>query len=237
MSYNEEHKDMQYRLCSAYLESIKGSNKLLQLMDIHKKAWNDGIRTEGLSPDPCGMFRCTDISRMTPDDVYLGNVFGLFTLPITQWECRCLDEPASYRTVVNQYRNLLTSNIKTFRSQIYDNGVDRDKLMDFLSERIGAAKCEVTCRSMKPGKVHDISFMHGGRRTDSKLLWMKDGKKDMFLMPEGFRRGENPSTGRQVKDTVWKDMQNGRRFKLKHNIFKGFSLEEIGMKKGNAVRI
>ena len=65
---------------------------------------------------------------MTPDEVYLGGIWGLLTKPIPFWE-EHKDEPygcngfgideniSLYAMIVNQYKSLLLSNIKV----IYHN--------------------------------------------------------------------------------------------------------------------
>lgn len=92
-------------------------------MNIHKDAWKSGFQNENIGPCPYGMFRTSDIPTMTPNEVYLGGIWGLVTKPIPFWEehkdesygCNGfgLDENISlYTLIVNQYKNLLLSNIE-----------------------------------------------------------------------------------------------------------------------------
>lgn len=226
MIKSDKRKDAEYQLCTTYIKNIDSCHSLFDLMSIHKDIWGSGLRTNGLGPDDSGMFRCTDISKMSSDEVYLGNIHGLFTLTLKQWENKRYDDPVSYKIIFNQYKRHLLSNLHDLRSKIYDNGIRRDDLCVFLAERIGAARVSITSKGLTPGKVHDLVYLHGGKETTTKLLWFKDGAVNRFLMPEGYRQGENPVTGRQIKDTIWKDMRAGKYYKLSHSLFKGFSLQE-----------
>lgn len=84
-------------------------------MNIHKDAWGTGFQNENIGP--YGVFRTLDIPSMTPDQIYLGGIWGLVTKPVSFWEERKedkygfgIDENLSlYEMIVDQYRKLLTS--------------------------------------------------------------------------------------------------------------------------------
>ncbi len=106
-----------------FLDKIEDTNNLITLMNIHKDAWGTGFQSECIGPCPYGVFRTLDILTMTPDQVYLGGIYGLNTKPITYWEehkedkygCNGfgLDENLSlYELIVDQYKKLLSSNIR-----------------------------------------------------------------------------------------------------------------------------
>jgi len=66
--------------------TVSGATSLLELLKIHKEMWANGIRNEYLCPDQFDMFRTESIPDMTPQEVYLGDIWGLSTKPIPFWE-------------------------------------------------------------------------------------------------------------------------------------------------------
>ena len=106
-----------------FLDKIEESYTLITLMNIHKDAWRTGFQNENIGPCPYGMFRTLDIPSMTPDQIYLGGIWGLVTKPIPFWEkhkddkygCNGfgIDKNLSlYEMIVDQYKELLSSNIR-----------------------------------------------------------------------------------------------------------------------------
>lgn len=90
-------------------EEIENSSDLLQLLAAHKKAWIYGFRNNNLGPCEFGMFRTKSIPDMTPDEVYLGNINGLWTFTLNEWQNK--KDTENYNTVLSQYKNLLLSNV------------------------------------------------------------------------------------------------------------------------------
>lgn len=102
---------------------VTGVTSLLDVLAIHKEAWSQGFQNENIGPDSCGMYRCESIESMRPEEVFLGNIWGLFTKNISFWE-RYKDEGKSgggypiyeyltvYEIVLRQYKRQLSSNIK-----------------------------------------------------------------------------------------------------------------------------
>ena len=95
-------------------------------MNIHK---GTGFQNENIGPCPYGVFRTLDIPSMTPDQIYL---WGLVTKPVSFWEERkedkygCngfgIDENLSlYEMIVDQYRKLLSSNIRAMFNKARNN--------------------------------------------------------------------------------------------------------------------
>ena len=97
-------------------ERISASKSLENVLELHKKAWGLGYRNNNIGPCEYGIFRTQDISTMTPDAVYLGNVYGLWTFPIPKWEnqkSQMYDKDILvYDIVLNQYKGILHSNVK-----------------------------------------------------------------------------------------------------------------------------
>ena len=102
---------------------VNGVTSLLDVLAIHKEAWSDGFQNENIGPCSHGMYRCDSIETMTPDQVYLGNIYGLFTKNISFWE-EYKDEGKTgggypvyeyltvYQIVLWQYKGQLSSNIR-----------------------------------------------------------------------------------------------------------------------------
>lgn len=91
--------------------NISEATTLEALLIWHKRAWRAGFQNENLGPDKYGMFRTKDINKMTVDEVFLGGICGLNTLPLSKWE----DEPI----VLVQYKHLLLSNIRYIVTNAY----------------------------------------------------------------------------------------------------------------------
>lgn len=115
-----------------FLDAIEGPNTLITLMNIHKDAWGTGFQNENIGPCPYGVFRTLDIPSMTPDQIYLGGIWGLVTKPIPFWEAHkedkygCngfgIDEDRSlYEMILDQYRRLLSSNIRAMFNRARSN--------------------------------------------------------------------------------------------------------------------
>lgn len=125
---NEREMSLYTKQCNEgqrIIDALNKSNNLSTLMDIHKDTWQSGFQNENIGPCSYGIFRTSDILTMTPNEVYLGGIWGLVTKPIPFWEERKdesygfgLDENISlYTMIINQYKSLLLSNIKV----IYHN--------------------------------------------------------------------------------------------------------------------
>ena len=111
-----------------FLDAIGKAISLYRVLDIHRDAWGTGFQNGNIGPCAYGMFRTKDISKMTAEEVYLGGIWGLCTYNLPFWEkhkddkygCNGfgLDENTSlYELILNQYKNILTSNIKAMIQQ------------------------------------------------------------------------------------------------------------------------
>ena len=103
-------------------EDLKRATTLQELINVHKHAWNVGYRNSGLSPCSWGMFRCDVISELTLDNLYLGDIWGLWTNTGRFWEEHKDETMAGngfgidpnkkvYDLIMQQYRQHLRSNI------------------------------------------------------------------------------------------------------------------------------
>ena len=110
------------------MQRLKDCNDLIVLLNIHKDAWLKGYRNENLGPCRYGMFRTKDIMDMKPEEVFLGDIYGLWTNPITEWEQHRSDTMAGngwgidpnirvYDLICGQYRRILKANIIKLRDE------------------------------------------------------------------------------------------------------------------------
>ena len=103
-------------------EDLKRAKTLQDLINVHKHAWDVGYRSSNLGPCPWGMFRCDCIPMLTLDNLYLGDIWGLWTNPGRFWEEHknetmagngygITPETKVYDLIMQQYRSHLRSNI------------------------------------------------------------------------------------------------------------------------------
>lgn len=108
------------------LDSFKGG--LYDLFYFHKglaEKFPDLInKVPSVCPDKYGVFRTKDIATMSPDDVFLGGICGLFTYNITTWELYKKTDKEAYNIVLNQYYNLLKAG-KSRMLQIIDKEISQ----------------------------------------------------------------------------------------------------------------
>lgn len=114
VTFNENDKDS---------ARVTGLTSLLDVLNIHKEVWAAGFHNNGICPDKHGYFRTDDIETMTPDEVFLGDIYGLWTKNIPFWE-QYKDEGKTgggfniyeyltvYQIILRQYKGQLTFNIK-----------------------------------------------------------------------------------------------------------------------------
>ena len=111
-----------------FLLILHESKGLHGLLFVHRELWKAGLTNSNLGPNEYGMFRTKDIAEMKPEEVFLGDIYGLWTYNIPEWEKHKeqkygvnsygLDpEITVYQIVENQYRRLLKSNIKAIRKE------------------------------------------------------------------------------------------------------------------------
>ena len=111
-----------------FLDAIGKAISLYRVLDIHRDAWGTGFQNSNIGPCAYGMFRTKDISKMTAEEVYLGGIWGLCTYNLPFWEkhkddkygCNGFDidkNTSLYELILNQYKNILTSNIKAMMQQ------------------------------------------------------------------------------------------------------------------------
>lgn len=126
----QERRRCQHIVCIAdtFIKDLEECHDLRQLLDIHKRMWREGIRNERIAPDRYGMFRTEDINTMREEEVYLGNIYGLWTFTIPEWEQKKGERYGAngwdidpdtlvYDLVVRQYRELLLTIVRNIKKE------------------------------------------------------------------------------------------------------------------------
>lgn len=98
-----------------FIAEIRKVKTLSEVFILHIQIWASGIHSENFGPNEFGIFRTKDILKMKPEEVYLGNINGLWTKPLPFWE-ECSEE--DYNSVLNQYKSILVSNMKLIRDEL-----------------------------------------------------------------------------------------------------------------------
>jgi hypothetical protein len=96
-----------------YINTLKELKTLRGIYKAHLDIWATGIRNANIGPNEYGMFRTKDILHMKPEEVYLGNINGLWTFNIPTWEKNGV-EPC----IIEQYRNHLISNLNAIKRDV-----------------------------------------------------------------------------------------------------------------------
>ena len=194
-------KQERYDLCDRFIRRLEKSDSLLDLFSLHRQIWDSGIRNANIGPNEYGMFRTDDISRMKPDEVFLGNIFGLFTLPLPQW-IGAQEEP-----VIVQ----LLSNVKQQQSLVFDSGLCRDSICKAIAEasggRVDPGLVRILDSSMEMNRLQNFIFMIDGERRVSNFVVASGGPKtDLLLLPERWMQGQKVSSAFRVHEIpVWRD--------------------------------
>lgn len=114
---NQEKKDKKHMIEHQILQLTKFKGELMShhtledTFKIHRQlgamhlAWSSAI-----CPDKYGMFRTSNIATMSMDDVFLGDICGLWTHTLTFW-LSYQDEDAVSK-ITNQYYQQVLSGIK-----------------------------------------------------------------------------------------------------------------------------
>lgn len=115
-------------MAEVFIDELSGCDDLRTLLHIHKDIWGNGLQNENIGPDPYGMFRTKDVKDMKAEEVYLGNIYGLWTFTIPEWEkerehkfgCNTwgIDPNITvYELVTRLYRNHLLMNVKAMKKE------------------------------------------------------------------------------------------------------------------------
>lgn len=226
----EKHKQERYDLCTRYLSELYKAGSLMEIFDLHKRLWSDGIQHRNIGPDKFGMFRTDDIAKMSPSEVYLGDIHGLWTAPLNEW----VGTPDEH-IITEQYRKHMTVNIEWLRSLIYDNGISREKIERFIAadapDWAKITDVRITDKEMRDDKLMEFAYKADGTPGRSNVILIPVSRKtDILLVPRNWYRGVYISSIFKVgRIGQWKDLgYKDRIFSLKKNLLgKGVSLTRI----------
>lgn len=105
-------------LSDLLMEKAARATSLPELLEIHKASARYGILNKNIDSDKYGMYRTDDIVNMTGDEVYLGDIYGIWTNTLNTFESMKDSDHNVYSQILNQYRGQLTSNLKAINQDI-----------------------------------------------------------------------------------------------------------------------
>ena len=116
--------------CDEALADLGKCTTLSNILEVHKKAWKNGVRNANIGPCSYGMYRTENIENMSPSEVYLGGIYGLSTKSMNFWESMGYNEPYGANgfgidpeikllpcIIVPQYKGQLESNFKAIKKK------------------------------------------------------------------------------------------------------------------------
>ena len=109
----DEINKLEHQICQVnkFKGELMSHHTLEDTFKVHRQlgamhlAWNRAI-----CPDRYGMFRTSNIATMSMDEVFLGDIYGLWTHSLTYWSSSKNDEAVSI--VTNQYYEQVLSGIE-----------------------------------------------------------------------------------------------------------------------------
>lgn len=82
-----------------------------------------------LCPNKYGVFRTESLSDLSPDNIFLGDINGLWTDTLTEWNKS--NEPENLRIIQNQYYNILNRGIYYIIEDIKKD-INNNKLLKWI---------------------------------------------------------------------------------------------------------
>lgn len=110
-----------------YLNRIRYKDCLTSLLQLHRELCGplDLNNYKNLGPCSWGMFRTKDISTMKEEEVFLGDIYGLWTKPLSFWKNQegtvniGYDVIMPIKTVIyRQYWHHIISNLEVMRANL-----------------------------------------------------------------------------------------------------------------------
>ena len=107
---------------------VTGVTSLLDVLALHKEAWAAGFQTKGICPCSSGFFRTEAIETMKPEEVFLGDIYQMWTFNIPEWEKHkhdgksggalpIFDYLTDYQIILRQYKGQLNYNINLIKEK------------------------------------------------------------------------------------------------------------------------
>lgn len=115
--------DVTYEKKDKNSAKVTGAKTLMEILNLHKELWATEFQNVNLGPDSCGMFRTKSIPTMKAEEVFLGDIWGLFTKNIPFWDkyqgegkrgggYPIYEYLTVYQIILGQYKRLLSSNVQ-----------------------------------------------------------------------------------------------------------------------------
>ena len=111
----QKHKKELLDKLDYFIHQVEIAESLRELFILHIKIWANGIQHKNFGPKQYGMFRTNDILMMVPEEVYLGNIWGLHTKPLPFWETQTSE---NQELVIKQYKTILISNMNNLKTTL-----------------------------------------------------------------------------------------------------------------------
>lgn len=111
----QKHKKELLDKLDYFIHQVEIAESLRELFILHIKIWANGIQHKNFGPNQYGMFRTNDILMMVPEEVYLGNIWGLHTKPLPFWETQTSE---NQELVIKQYKTILISNMNNLKTTL-----------------------------------------------------------------------------------------------------------------------
>lgn len=225
---DDKSKEMKYLLCNKYIDMIHKSEDLMEMYDLHKEMWGQGLRNANIGPG--AMIRTEDIATMRPEHVYLGGIYEMWTRPLTEWQAekdngatnQLAGDRTDYSLVCDQYRKLLERNLRQIRAEIYDHGFNREKVEQTLldspeAKAVKVSRLMISDREMAPGRSHSLEFYADGIRRSATLYISNrlenNNPHHLVLVPTGWEKGLKCSKVRDMSQgNPWTDIFTGKQY-------------------------
>lgn len=233
---NSSHDDVMNRSasCMYYTEMINEAGSAEALLAIHKRMWMNDLKTPLLSPSKDGVFVTGDILTMSLGEIMIPCPGMAHRKPMK--EMLLTDEKDE---ALCFYSNLLKKGIMI----IYDNGIDRDRVIEALYDDIpmdhDIKSFKICNDKLNSDEFTVISFLtEEGWRYNLLCINHTVTGRELLLAPVGWYKGKSLyPTDKNYFSKEWKDLWTGDiyRLKLRFNPFvKGWKTAKfIMIRKGN----
>lgn len=106
------------KIVNSFTEKLKDANTLNDLFILNKLIINHLYKyiPPSLFPDKFGVFRTDDLKHLSKDEIFLGDVYGIWTKTLKEFEK--IDDKQVISIVTNQYYHLIFSGLLQIKENI-----------------------------------------------------------------------------------------------------------------------
>jgi len=121
--------------CKLFKEKLRESKSFENLLNLHKQMYKIGFKASVLGVCPWGHFRTDSIENLKLKNAYFGDIYGLWTKPLSYWE-QCSEEIGENLWGLNP-KTPIKSIIFDQYKDVLDRGItySRDELLYELKEK------------------------------------------------------------------------------------------------------